>query len=582
MRPRHSWTSLALGAVALLTAVALLAGSAPPGKAPSAVVAAGAGSRAGQPSPDCLLDPAGLPPMGGPDGQPTNYLHTCGNRILDSRGREVRIAGVSWSGMEHGDRAPGGLSHRNWQSILDQIAALGYNTVRIPYSDDALTMDRPVGNVDFALNPDLQGLNGLEVMDRLVAGARDRGLRVILDRHYVSSGNLTTLWYTRDAPPERWIANLRLIAARYRGNDTVIGIDLANEPHGEATWGTGDPATDWRLAAETAGNAVLDANPYLLVFVQGVETYQWDQYWWGGNLQGVRTAPVRLNVPNRVVYSPHDYGPAVSWQSWFGNPFFPANLPYVWDRNWGYIHESGLAPVVVGEFGGRSLGDDRDGLWQRALVTYLAERRIGAIVWSLGPNWDTGGILGDDWRTANPAKEQAYRELAAAPIAVGALGVFGLAPNRYLVLLRQQPADDGTGTVAFSFQIVDAGPRPVELSRLELRYWLADGGQAEGGQEVQVEAPGGLSAHVRADFAPTHQGGQTRYLRLRFDPTAGSIAGYRATEPIVVRFHRSGPPGQGPSADYSYSGSAGQPEAPREWDRVTLYLDGRLVFGREP
>ena len=44
-----------------------------------------------------------------------------------------------------------------------------------------------------------------------------------------------------------------MLARRYLGNDTVIGFDLHNEPHGSATWGDNNTATDWRLAAERAG-----------------------------------------------------------------------------------------------------------------------------------------------------------------------------------------------------------------------------------------------------------------------------------------------------------------------------------------
>ena len=44
-----------------------------------------------------------------------------------------------------------------------------------------------------------------------------------------------------------------MLAQHYRGNDTVVGADLYNEPHSPATWGDGNPATDWHLAAETAG-----------------------------------------------------------------------------------------------------------------------------------------------------------------------------------------------------------------------------------------------------------------------------------------------------------------------------------------
>ncbi len=82
-------------------------------------------------------------------------------------------------------------------------------------------------------------------------------------------------------------------------------------------------------------------------------------------------APVRLRVPNRLVYSPHDYGPAISEQPWFQDPRSPANLPATWERHGGYLQDEGIAPVVVGEFGGWSLGDDADGRWQRTLLTYL-------------------------------------------------------------------------------------------------------------------------------------------------------------------------------------------------------------------
>ena len=57
----------------------------------------------------------------------------------------------------------------------------------------------------------------------------------------------------------------------------MIGFDLRNEPHtptGDsyaqgATWGTGDPNTDVRLADEQ-GNAILAADPNALIFCEGV------------------------------------------------------------------------------------------------------------------------------------------------------------------------------------------------------------------------------------------------------------------------------------------------------------------------
>ncbi|MEH3089991.1 MAG: cellulase family glycosylhydrolase [Microbacterium arborescens] len=55
-----------------------------------------------------------------------------------------------------------------------------------------------------------------------------------------------------------------MLAARYKNEPAVIGVDLHNEPHGSACWNCGDAARDWRAAATRAGNAVLAVNPRLL------------------------------------------------------------------------------------------------------------------------------------------------------------------------------------------------------------------------------------------------------------------------------------------------------------------------------
>src|SRR5262249_2206564 len=142
------------------------------------------------------------------------------------------------------------------------------------------------------------------------------------------------------------------------------------EPHGRACWGCNDPNTDWRLAAERAGNAILAVNPNWLIFVEGVERFNNDYYWWGGNLMGVRTAPVRLNVPNRLVYSPHDYPASVYPQPWFSAQNYPNNLSDVWNSHWGYPQSEKLAPVLLGEFGTK-LRSTSDQQWLDKMVGYL-------------------------------------------------------------------------------------------------------------------------------------------------------------------------------------------------------------------
>jgi endoglucanase len=61
--------------------------------------------------------------------------------------------------------------------------------------------------------------------------------------------------------------------------------------------------------------------------------------------------------------------------------------------------------VVLGEFGGRSVGRDQEGVWQRKLVEYLKQNKISYTYWSWNPNsGDTGGVLADDWTTVNKDK----------------------------------------------------------------------------------------------------------------------------------------------------------------------------------
>lgn len=342
----------------------------------------------------------GKPSLKGP-------LSTEGATIVDQNGQEVVLTGVNWFGLETDAYAPHGLWERNWEDMLDQIEDSGFNTIRLPYTNELFEPGSTPGKaIDYSLNPDLKGLSGLDLMDRIVEGATDRGLMVLLDRHRPTAEAQTALWYNEQVSEKEWISDWVMLAEHYRDNPLVIGADLHNEPRGEATWGDGSPRTDWRLAAERAGNAVLKANPNWLIVVEGIETVDNEYYWWGGNLSGAKEAPVRLSDQDQLVYSAHDYGPGVWEQSWFNTPDFPENLPELWHKRWGYLQESGTAPVLMGEFGGESVDPkDTEGVWQRKLFSYLKENEMSYTYWSWNPNsGDTGGVLTDDWKTVDQAK----------------------------------------------------------------------------------------------------------------------------------------------------------------------------------
>jgi endoglucanase len=352
-------------------------------------------------------------------------LHASGGKIVDAHGHEVVLSGVNWFGLETETFAPHGLWSRNMGQMLDQMAASGFNTLRLPYSNQLFDpASKPTG-IDFIKNPDLVGLTGQQIMDKVVEGATNRGMMVILDQHRPDAYAQSNLWYTDHVSEQTWIKDWVALAKRYKENPLVIGADLHNEPHGQATWGDGNQATDWRAAAERGGNAVLAANPNWLILVEGVESYQGHGYWWGGDLQGAQDKPVRLSDQSKLVYSAHDYSPKVFQQSWFSDPKFPKNLPALWDSMWGYLTKGNHAPVLVGEFGGRSVGNDAEGVWQRSLVQYLKANKISYTYWCWNPDsGDTGGLLAEDWSTVLPAKLAMLKTfqgpMAAVPTRPGA------------------------------------------------------------------------------------------------------------------------------------------------------------------
>jgi chitinase len=352
-------------------------------------------------------------------GAAPGWLSTSGNQIVDSAGHSVQIAGVNWFGFESSTFAPHGLWTRGYKDMMDQMVDLGFNTIRLPFSSEMLHTTAAPNGIDFGKNPDLQGLSALQIMDKIVDYAGEIGLKIILDHHRSNAGAGTSengLWYNSQYTQAAWINDWKMLAARYADDPAVIGADLHNEPY-NGTWGGGG-VKDWALAAETAGNAIGAVNANWLIFVEGVGTYNGQNYWWGGNLMGVRDRPIDLTLDNKLVYSAHDYPNSVYEQPWFQGADFPANLPAKFDQMWGYIYREGIAPVWIGEFGTK-LVDPKDAPWLEAITSYLGgdfnndgtsdlapgQKGPSWTFWSWNPNsGDTGGILNDNWTTVNQTK----------------------------------------------------------------------------------------------------------------------------------------------------------------------------------
>ena len=370
-----------------------------------------------------------------------NWLSTNGNKLIDASGNEVLLAGVNWFGFETERSYFHGLWARDHKSVLQQIKDLGFNCIRVPWHNRMLEDDAVIKEAPNQWGPDaytgVQPMNvaestftkPIELMDELVKWCQANDLKIILDCHSRNPDAylVEKRWYTEDFTEAQWIADWVFMADRYKNYDAVIAMDINNEPNGKidnpngARWGTGDPANDWKIAAEKCGNAILAANPNVLIMVEGIEAYTkpdgtQTSYWWGGNLQGARDFPVTLSKPNKLMYSPHEYGPTVFAQKWFDVPEFPSNMAGIWEEQFNFLNTEGTSPLFVGELGIKGKGG-KDEIWFQEFINFIKEKKLHYTFWALNPNsGDTGGILENDWKTVVQWKMDYLEPILSQPI----------------------------------------------------------------------------------------------------------------------------------------------------------------------
>ena len=372
-----------------------------------------------------------------------DWLTTEGSHITDMNGTEVWLTGCNWFGYNTGTNMFDGVWNCNLEDSLKAIADRGFNVLRVPMSSELLLQwkkgEYPRANYNNAYNEKLNTMNSLEIFDYVLALCEQNGMKVIIDIHTVktdASGHNYPVWYREDMSADDFVESLSWVAERYKENDTIIGYDLKNEPHGKASesphaiWNDSDDPDNWKKVAERAGNAVLDANPHALIIIEGIQIYpkniktnnfvstnddqDYFNTWWGANLMAVRDFPIDFGSPERnkqIVYSPHDYGPRVYEQPWFEGGFtYDSLMKDAWYDYWLYIQEEGIAPVFVGEWGGFMEGDNLK--WMEYFRQLIAQKHLHHTFWCFNANsGDTGGLVKDDFKTWDEEKYSFVKEV---------------------------------------------------------------------------------------------------------------------------------------------------------------------------
>lgn len=372
--------------------------------------------------------------------QGDDWLHTDGSRILDKDGKQVWITGVNWFGYNTGTNTFDGLWNSKLEPTVKAIADHGFNLIRVPISAQLINQwaagEYPRANYNNAYNPALNDMDSLEIFDYFLTLAEGCGIKVMPDIHSAetdASGHNVNLWYTSKVSVEDYYAALEWMAERYKDNDTIIAYDLKNEPHGKpnegknaAIWNDSRDPNNWKYVAETAAARILAKNPNVLILVEGTEIYpkndkgdysstdSEDYYfnWWGGNLRGVKDFPVDLGkYQDKLVYSPHDYGPTVYEQPWFqGGYTYESLMRDCWRDNWLYIQEDDVAPLLIGEWGG--FMREPNLTWMTYVRQLIKTYHLNHTFWCLNANsGDTGGLLLDDFTTWDQEKYNFVKEV---------------------------------------------------------------------------------------------------------------------------------------------------------------------------
>ena len=406
-----------------------------------------------------------MPPGTQTPPQTAKALSTKGNQIVDAAGKPVILHGLNWYGFDNQQSMVEGLWNGDalagdFATIVLRLRALGFNTIRLPFSfkdlagvapkpfSRACTLPTLAEVAQSAVAPGAKApaLTALPAPPKRAAGmcndylpqdsTRHRfiwtvqflahnGFYVVIDDHMRTD---TTVLDNAAAWASAWG---QLVADLVQG-DTItqnhLIVDILNEPDNMGLRWEPAAGKPGMIDLYQAAIAAIEPKAPVLYFVEGTGQSGIEANWGDGfdtNPADIKSLGISDPTPfftslakskyaNRVVISPHVYGPAVTT-----NPMGatgPALIQRL-SQSFGYLTQKGFCsgsscqvlPVAVGEFGSKFV-DPGDLSELEEFLAYCNATGAGAdmkhapihswIYWCYNPtSADTGGIVGDDWRT---------------------------------------------------------------------------------------------------------------------------------------------------------------------------------------
>ncbi|ETV72460.1 hypothetical protein, variant [Aphanomyces astaci] len=396
---------------------------------------------------------------------------TSGGKIFvqgpNSLPQPISIKGISWAGMETADAIPSGLWHTpNNGTTVFQLAAFlarnNFNSVRLPLCIESILNDRRPNPdlINTAANRAINVQSYTGLLSSIIRALAFRKISVLLDLHTLTPTDAGGSWTSDNLSEISYLAAVDVLATKLCNDQhwNVIGIDLKNKPYA-ATWGDNGP-NDWAVGAPKIANRMLKGCPNWLAFAQGTvskhtlrsdDNTQVFSYtdWWGGGLQNEATAPLKLSIPNKLVYAPHYYSPSEYPQSYFvlngirdhdlmvgyteyTNETLKRRVTATAADMFGFLTQYQQGAIVLGEFGGLYTKDAFANLTNRRVIELTMDVAsqpgyAGGYVWGLNPettyeynpsdtkgSWSEG-LVDETWATANQPFLTALKKLDALP-----------------------------------------------------------------------------------------------------------------------------------------------------------------------
>lgn len=322
---------------------------------------------------------------------PAGYLNINGNQIIDSNNKYVRIAAVAWTTI-----------NQDIPSSLSNMIVAGFNTVQVQFTNATITSD-------------------ILIINQVVAAASNLGMKVIIVNQNNEGGTIQQkngLWYDVGGVSDgtngagvfgtvndiRFVNDWITIANLYKNTTTVIGYDIRNEPlsyTGMCTWQAGatNPDQNLRYMYERVGAAIQGIDAGKLIICEGPQNYLASFSGGGpapwGDLSVAASLPVNLLIPNKLLYSVHDFPNSISG-------FIPDSGPLtigMMNNSWGYLVSQTIIPVSVGAMGSSS-PEAAEAAWAQTLLSYLNGQMgsqggpiFSGAMQGISTTWDSWGNL---------------------------------------------------------------------------------------------------------------------------------------------------------------------------------------------